>query len=103
VLYAIVRPTLDTIVGEIERSYRFAMGRLSGVTTGPLYLIGGGARLKGLVEVLGSRLGVPVSLPDPKTVLKTESADGQEHPLCNATNFPAMAACVGLALMEEDT
>ena len=103
VLYAIVRPTLDAIVGEIERSYRFAMGKFSGVNTGPLYLIGGGARLKGLVEVLGSRLGVPVSLPDPKLVLSTESASGQEHPLCNATNFPAMAACAGLALMEEDT
>jgi type IV pilus assembly protein PilM len=103
VLYAIVRPTLDAVVGEIERSYRYAMGRLSGMTTGPLYLIGGGARLKGLVDVLGARLGVPVCLPDPKTALNTESASGQEHPLCNTTNYAAMAPCVGLALMEEDS
>lgn len=103
VLYAIVRPTLDSIVSEIERSYRFVMGRLPGATTGPLYMIGGGARMQGLVGVLGERLGLPVCLPDPKTVLNTDTTSGEEHPLASATNFPVMAACVGLALMEENS
>ncbi len=102
VLYAILRPTLEAMTSEIERSYRFAMGRLPGVTTGPIYLIGGGARMRGLAEVLSERLGLPVRLPDPRTALPGACAGGQpEHPLCSAINFPVLAPCVGLALMEE--
>ncbi len=102
VLYAILRSVFDAMAEEIERSYRFVLGRLNGVSAGPLYLVGGGARLPGLTHLLTDRLGVPVSLPDPKPVLDTRRVGGEgEHPACTAHNFPVLAPCVGLAMREE--
>jgi type IV pilus assembly protein PilM len=102
VLYAILRQSLDNIIDEIERSYRFALGRLPGVPTGPLYLVGGGARMRGLPAVLSSRLGLDVCLPEPTTALQTRRLDDAEaiHPACAPENFAVLAPCIGLALME---
>ncbi len=99
ILYAILRPVLDTLTTEIERSYRFVMGRLPPTPGGPLYLVGGGARLQGLREVLGSRLGAPACLPDARTALGPPTAT--DHPACSELHFPALAPCMGLALLEE--
>lgn len=103
VVYAILRPTLDALISEIERSYRFALGRLpTNVPNGPMFLIGGGARLQGLAEVLSSRLGLQVCLPDPRGALVGKSAAPLGgHPACNAMNFPVLAPCIGLAMLEE--
>jgi type IV pilus assembly protein PilM len=102
VLYAILRPTIDTLIGEIERSYRFALGRLPSVPTGPMFLIGGGARLQGLGEVLSTRLGLQVALPDPRGALVGKAAAPLvDHPACTAQNFPVLAPCIGLAMLEE--
>lgn len=99
VLYAILAKTLDTLAAEIERSYRFALGRHVGSTTGPLYLAGGGARLRGLPEVLSSKLGTEVRLPDPGAVF--HGAGTSAHPACSAANYPVLAMSVGLAMAEE--
>jgi type IV pilus assembly protein PilM len=102
VLYAILRTVFDAMAEEVERSYRFVLGRLQGASAGPLYLVGGGARLPGLTQILAERLGVPVSLPDPKTVVDTRRRRGEgEHPACTAHHFPVLAPCVGLAMLEE--
>jgi Tfp pilus assembly PilM family ATPase len=99
VLYAVLRPVLDHLTAEIEKSFRFVLGRLPPVPHGPLFLIGGGARLQGLLEVLAARLGVPVCHPDPRTALGAGTPT--DHPACGPDQFPALAACVGLALLEE--
>jgi len=104
VLYAIVRRTLEEMAKEIERSCQFALGQLPGVSAGPIFLIGGGARLGGLLDILSDHLGVPVSLPDPVPALATAPADGsgKGSPACNRANFPVLAACAGLAMTQED-
>ncbi|UCD30568.1 MAG: hypothetical protein JSV03_08915 [Planctomycetota bacterium] len=101
-LYAILRTTFEEMCKEIERSYRFVAGRLPAVATGPLYLIGGGARLKGLPEVLSKLLDTEVRLPDPKRILGTTVFPNclEDHPACTAANFPVLAACIGLAMKE---
>ena len=99
VLYAILRPIIEEMVHEIERSYRFAMGRLPGVQAGPMVLIGGGARLQGLVDVLSSQLGVPARLPDPASVLSGGGTGKlEENPMFRPANYLVLAPCVGLAL-----
>jgi Tfp pilus assembly PilM family ATPase len=87
-------------VDEIEKSYRFALGRLPSSSAGPLYLIGGGARLKGLAEVLSQRLGVAAKTPAPPSLSDPQGAGGGPHPACSSIQFPALAGCVGLALAE---
>lgn len=77
-LYAILSRTIDTLVSEIERSYRFVLDRNSSATTGPLYLAGGGARLKGLAEALELMLGVEVHRIDPVQSLRGLSAADAE-------------------------
>jgi type IV pilus assembly protein PilM len=98
VLFAIVRPTLDVMIKEIERAYRFALGKIPGSSPGPLWLVGGGARLKGLTAVLGNGLGVPVACPDPEHVLVPRPASGN-HPALTDANCPVLAGCIGLAMM----
>jgi len=102
VLYTILRPILEEMAREIERSYRFAMGRLPGVQAGPLYLIGGGARLQGLVDVLSSHLGVPACLPEPTPVfVRAGAGNREENPMFRPSNYLVLAPCVGLALKGE--
>jgi len=102
VLYAIARPVLETLISEIEKSYRFVMGRLPSVTQGPLYLVGGGARLQGLRDVLTTRMGFPACVPESRTVLSTDGDDAK-HPAGSAMHFPVLAPCVGLAMVEEES
>lgn len=99
-LFAIVRPTLEAMVKEIERAYRFALGKIPGSSPGPLWLVGGGARLKGLPDVLCAGLGVPVTCPDVDGTLIQKPVGGDQYALTDA-NFPVLAGCVGLAMMGE--
>lgn len=99
VLYSILRPVLEAMADELEKSFRFVLGRMSRSVAGRLYLVGGGARLKGLSELLSNRLGVSVGAPDPARVLPLESHTAQPHPMCSAALFPVLAPCVGLAMM----
>lgn len=100
-LFAIVRPTLDAMAEEIERAYRFVLGKVPGSSPGPLWLLGGGARLNGLTTILGDRLGVPVAYPDPDRALVRQQSDGGSHPALTDANCPVLAGCVGLAMMGE--
>lgn len=103
VLYGIMRPIIDEMAREIERSYRFAMGQWAGVQAGPLYLVGGGSRLRGLVDVLSARLGVPVCLPDPTALFGVgkNSTESEPHPVSKPSNYAVLAPCIGLVLNRE--
>lgn len=102
VLYAILRPALETLAGEIERSCRFVLGRLAGAAVSQICLLGAGARLQGLPEILSARVGVPFAMPElpPALARLAHRADGTEHPACSRTHLPALAHCIGMAVEE---
>jgi len=104
VLYAILRPMIEELVHEIERSYRFAMGSLPGVQAGPMYLVGGGARLQGLPDVLSDHLGIPARLPGPQALFGRDGDERMtESPALKPINYVVLAPCVGLALKGESS
>ncbi len=64
---AMMRPVVERLIGEINRSIGFYKDKSRGGEVEALYLIGGGARLKHLPEVLVEKIGIPVSpFPIPK-------------------------------------
>ncbi len=60
-LGAMMRPVVERMTGEIQRSIGFYSDKTRGESVSHLYLIGHGASLKHLDQVLNSRVGVPVS------------------------------------------
>lgn len=97
VLFAIVRPVLESMTSEIERAFQYAMTQCS-AGSGGLYVVGGGSRCKGLSGILAADLGLEVKTPDvPETLL---AADGTkpEHPACGPGEFAVLAPCFGLAM-----
>ena len=108
--YAILARTLENLAVEIEKSYRFVLDRTPSAITGGLYLLGGGARLKGLAEVLSQKLGITVRVPDPAAMIRnaqqgTPSGQGGPtggwHPACTPIQFPVLAVGMGLAMRED--
>ncbi|MFC1569613.1 pilus assembly protein PilM [bacterium] len=68
-LGAMMRPVVERLTGEIQRSIGFYSDKTKGDSVSSLYLIGKGAKIKHLDQVLNSRVGVPVArLPMPKKV-----------------------------------
>lgn len=103
VLYAVLRETLQQLAGDITRSYRFVLSQFSDVRAGPIRLIGGAARMTGLVDALGEHLAVPVCMPTPTAALTSPAGTSgrQCHPACAPAVFPVLAPAIGAA-MEED-
>jgi Tfp pilus assembly PilM family ATPase len=62
-IYSVLRADLDTIVGEVERSYRYVMQCFPRHRTGPLILVGGGANLRNVDALLADKLGIAVVVP----------------------------------------
>lgn len=102
-LHAILAKTLETLAADIERSFRFVLDRHNPSGMGLLYLVGGGARLRGLPQVLGQALGIEVRHFNPTDALRNAQLDasGRLHPACSPQNYPVLAACVGLAMKED--
>ncbi|MBN1781613.1 pilus assembly protein PilM [bacterium] len=68
-LGAMMRPVVERLTGEIQRSIGFYADKTKGQAVTSLYLVGKGAKIKHLDQVLNSRVGVPVArLPIPKNV-----------------------------------
>ncbi len=61
-ILSLVRPCVEQLAGEIERSFDFYREESRGGRVGKIILYGGGANLKGLVEVLKSELEVNVEI-----------------------------------------
>ncbi|MBN2030884.1 pilus assembly protein PilM [bacterium] len=58
---AMMRPVVERLSGEIHRSIGFYKDQSASGNLNKLYLIGGGARLKHLSDVLTEKIGIPVS------------------------------------------
>lgn len=102
VLYAILAPAIEALAHDIERSYQFVLTQFADCSAGTLYLVGGGARLTGLIEALGPHLGVSIRLPEAGALI-TCCPDWREdprHPALKPEQFCVLASCIGLTLRE---
>lgn len=71
-ILSLVRPCVEQLAGEIERSFDFYREESRGGRVGKVLLFGGGANLKGLAEFLrdatGAEIGIGNSFEDIKTL-----------------------------------
>ncbi|MBN2103845.1 pilus assembly protein PilM [bacterium] len=68
-LGAMMRPVVERLTGEIQRSIGFYSDKTKGQSVDSLFLIGKGAKIQHLDQVLNQRVGIPVArLPLPKTI-----------------------------------
>lgn len=59
-VFNVLRSDLDEMSAELERSYRYVLQCFHGRSPGPLILVGGGAAMFGLDDLLQEHLGVEV-------------------------------------------
>jgi len=60
-IYSVLKPRLDRLAREIERSYAYVLQSYPNRSAGPLLLLGAGSRMKNLDHFLGERLGIQVA------------------------------------------
>lgn len=74
-----MRPIVERLTGEIQRSIGFYRDQSKGGEVEAIYLIGGGAQLKHLSDVLTDNTGIPVSgLPFPEGLNVSGDKEQQE-------------------------
>jgi type IV pilus assembly protein PilM len=89
-----MRPVLERLVNEVQRSIDYYQGRFKGAQVNRVHLCGGGALLKNLDRNLARHLGVEVQTLDPFGVLGLD----QRLPEEVAEQSPMYATSMGLAL-----
>lgn len=62
-IYNVLRDDLDSVIAELERSYKYAIRCFSDRPCGPLLLVGGGAGMKNICSLLTEKLGIEVVVP----------------------------------------
>lgn len=96
------RPVLDSrvagLVDEIRSSLDFYQAQSPGARISRVLVTGGGSKLRGLVELLGQRVGAPVSRGRPFEKVHVQ-LKLDERDLAEAE--PLLAVAVGLALPSE--
>lgn len=88
----------EEIAVGVERAAAFLSSSRSGTEVRSVYVSGGGARAAGLLEVLASRLGVPVSLANPLEGLTVR--DGAFEALVADEVAPLLLLSIGLAMRQ---
>ena len=91
-----VQTSADEVAVGIERAAAFLMTRQSGDGLGRIYLSGGGARIPGMTDALGERMGVETVLVNPFERVPVDPAAGGEIRLEEAA--PMFLLPLGLAL-----
>ena len=74
-----MRPVVERLTGEIQRSIGFYKEKSGGQDVEILYLIGGGAKLKHLPEVIKEKLGIQASLLPLPEDLRVGGDEGQRE------------------------
>lgn len=94
-LGAMIRPALDRLSVDIQRSFAFHQERVGGPSPSRIVLSGGTARLQNLVPFLSQRLGIEVEILNPFAGLDVAGAlRGDEV----TEQAPRLAVATGLAL-----
>jgi type IV pilus assembly protein PilM len=76
---AMMRPVVERMTGEIHRSIGFYKDKSGGSQVNSLYLIGGGAQLRHLSQVLTERLDIPTFLFTPPQNLRVAGGAKQDQ------------------------
>jgi len=91
-----IRPVVERLTGEIQRSIDFYNEKHPGIDISKMYMVGGGAETKHLSTVLQDKIGIAVSvlpIPDPLRV-----SGGREQQEAFNKHFLELAIAFGLAL-----
>ena len=91
ILHGVLAPILRRMASEIEKSFRYAIDLYPRAPVSGLMLVGGGANLKGLGQVLGDKLGITVRCPSPDRLGDKYT----EHPALAGNILPGMVTCIG--------
>jgi Tfp pilus assembly PilM family ATPase len=101
-IFAALRPDLDRISAEVERSYEYVLQCYPGRAAADLILAGGGAALKKLENYLANRLGISVRCAD--AYLEDSGSALRIDPTLGRMRQPISTylGAVGLAISPED-
>jgi type IV pilus assembly protein PilM len=97
-LRTFVSDRADELAVGIERAAAYLMAQSAGEQISKVFLCGGGARVPGMVEALGARLGVPTRMANPLERIAYHPDVTQSVPLDEIG--PMLMLPVGLALRQ---
>jgi type IV pilus assembly protein PilM len=98
-VHGIIRQVVESLAGEIQRSLDFYLATSAGGDVDRIFVVGGTARLRALVQAIEERARVPVDFLDPfKRVAVDER--GVDVNLLRELS-PQAAVCLGLGLRKD--
>ena len=92
-IYGVLKPNLDGLAREIERSYAYVLQSYPDRTAGPLLLLGAGAAMKNLDCFLSDRLGIRVADAE-----AFRSEDRIDFSAAGTERLGSLAGAIGLAI-----
>jgi len=94
-VFGAVRRELARLAGEIERSFSYAIHLYPDSVVDRLWLVGGGANLKGMSDYLSDSIGIAVAVKRPTSATASPTTGGNTQ----AADDPGLMQAVGLALL----
>jgi len=98
-IVALLRPNLEKLVTEIERSFAFYREKEQSSAVESLVLLGGGSNLKNLAENLNENMGIPVQIGNPVAAFALGESSLRDDELETTNRF---ASALGAALIRPD-
>lgn len=98
-VHGIVRQVVESLAGEIQRSLDFYLATSAGGDVDRIFVVGGTARLRSLIQAIEDRARVPVDFLDPFRRITIEAKNIDENLLRELG--PQAAVCIGLALRKD--
>lgn len=95
ILTGILRNDLNTIAGEVKRSYEYVLSCYPSRSAGGLLMVGGGAALRNLPEFLNDALGIPVGRASRQAIGEASQLDIGS---CCEEDIDELAVSIALAI-----
>jgi type IV pilus assembly protein PilM len=101
-IYNVLRDELGGVIAELERSYKYVIRCFNDRPCGPLLLAGGAASMTNLADLLTSKLGIEVLVPDMDSADAHCGIDFSQVRDQVRGPLPEYAAAIGLAIDQGD-
>lgn len=98
-VHAIIRQVVESLAGEIQRSLDFYLATSAGGDVDRIFVVGGTARLRALVQSIEERARVPVDFLDPFRRIAVDERNVDVSLLRELS--PQAVVCVGLGLRKD--